>query len=430
MSKSLFLVQSLKREKREMQVNFNANRAIFDADFKISQRNKESQINFQSKKFLYNLQDIKPYNYRAAFLNLNSLRRINRTSLENEAGTAEDIAQRVAETLYKYRVKDTIKPCEQSICPECIGKLKSKVLPFIEKNDPIEMLMICFPFKLPSRTKTLGSLPDKAEEIALKNIMNTISDVEKIYKPEGKPGAKFTIYHDNLIFSTAELHPSDDEAREYQRELANMAKDLELDNHIKFKTLEDVEFFDKTDAPKDLDARRQWLRDNYGAEYTPEKIKLKMQESPHYNNFVNGIMKFNQEIMKGIFVSAGEEALEKEAIGKGLAVKLDDDNYIHFIDHLSGKELDKEDLRVKKAVDFMNKVGQEALASKLGKSDNPYVRISDINGPLRVTPSKTGKSKMHDMTLKVLHLDQSWVSFINHRRTRKIFGAPSALWLI
>lgn len=391
--------------KPELNVNF-----IYPKYLK--QNSKSSGIVFNGQKSFSQSQVLNDEISNLSLINQSTVNLVNKISFTSKMVNANEIAQKISETLYKSRIQDSINPCQQTPCPSCIGVLKSKILPYVEQNKTIEMLMICFPFKLPSRHKTLGAMPDKAEAIALKNLGNIIANVEKIYKPNDKPGAKFTVYSDNLIFSEAEIHPSDSDARLYLDELKNLAKKLDLGDRVNFKNIETVEFFDNTNAPKDLLGRRQWLRDNYGSEYTEENLKLKMEQSIHYNNFVNGIKKFNQEIMKGIFASAGEEALEKRFGGK-LIMHIDDDNYIKFILSEDNNTLNNNDSRVKAAIELVNKAGEEALSSRLGASDNPYVRITEINGQPRVIPTKTGKRKISCMAYKVLHLDQSWVNFIN-----------------
>lgn len=394
-----------------MKTNFNISNFIYIAPLRQKQKNKNTKITFKGQNDFANEQILKAEIYKLSLLNLSTFGKSNKISFGAYLN-ANEISQKIAETLYTYRKQDIIKPCIQKPCPSCCNIIKSKVLPFVENNKTIEMLMICFPFKLPSRLKTLGPCPDKAEELGLKNLRSIIGEVEKIYKPKERPGAKFTIYSDNLIFSEAEIHPSEEEARLYLEQLEKLTEKIGVNDRINFKTVENVEFFDKTNAPKDLLGRRKWLRDNYGKEYTEENIKMKMSQSAYYNNFVNGIKKFNQEIVKGIFITEGEKSIAKE-IDEKLIMNIDDNDYIQFISPNNKKMLDNTDLRVKKAIDIANIVGQEALSTKLGKSDTPYVRISLCNGSPRFVATHAGKKKINSMVYKVLHLDQSWVSFIN-----------------
>lgn len=392
-----------------MEINFNVRTFTNVAPSILQQKDRISEPKFKGQNCYEYEASLNANIHKAYFLDINAIKKSNKVSFCAKRLDADAVAKKVADLLYSYRKQDSIKPCEKTPCPSCTELIKSKVLPFVENNETIKMLMICFPFKLPCRQKTLGPWPDKAEELSFRNLRKMMGRIEEIYKPEDKPGAKFTIYNDNLIFSEAELHPSDDAARTYQNKLKQMAAKIGVDDRIEFRTIEDVEFFAGTDAPQDLLGRRQWLRDNYGQEYTEDNLKRKMKESPHYNNFVNGIKRFNQEIMKGIFASAGEKAIGKEFDNR-LIINVDDNNYIRFISRDNNMA---NDLDVRKAVDIINKVGQEALVEKLGPSNTPYVRISGSNGALRFVPTDAGKRRIGSMSYKVLHLDQSWVSFIN-----------------
>lgn len=394
-----------------MRTQFNISNVIYSPPLNQKQKNAAPEATFRGQSDVANEQILETELHKLSLLNLSALNKPQRISFGARLD-ANEISQKISEVLYKYRKQDTIVPCLQTPCPTCCEKIKSKVLPFVENNKTIEMLMICFPFKLPSRLKTLGTCPDKAEEISMKNLRGIISEVEKIYKPEGKPGAKFTIYSDNLIFSEAELHPSDEEARLYLAKLENLTEKLGVNDRIEFKTVENVEFFDNTDAPKDLLGRRAWLREKYGSEYTGEKLKEKMSESPHYNNFVNGILKFNQEIMKGIFATEGEKAIAKEIDNK-LIMNIDENDYIQFMFKDSKRMLEHDNPIVKKAIDIVNTAGHEALETKFGKSDTPYVRVSCCSGSPRLVTTHAGKRKINTMACKTIGLDQSWVSFIN-----------------
>jgi pyoverdine/dityrosine biosynthesis protein Dit1 len=55
-----------------------------------------------------------------------------------------------------------------------------------------------FPFKSPNRVdKTLGSLPDLGEELALQHLNGLCESIKEIYEP----GAKVTITSDGLVYN-------------------------------------------------------------------------------------------------------------------------------------------------------------------------------------------------------------------------------------
>jgi hypothetical protein len=79
---------------------------------------------------------------------------------------------------------------------------KARFLPFVESyvkaNEPVRMVLPAFPFKSPNRVdKTLGSLPDLGEELALQHLNGLCESIKEIYEP----GAKVTITSDGLVYN-------------------------------------------------------------------------------------------------------------------------------------------------------------------------------------------------------------------------------------
>ena len=79
---------------------------------------------------------------------------------------------------------------------------KTKFMPFVEayvsKREPVQMVLPAFPFKSPNRKdKTLGSLPDLGEEIALMHLNGLCESIAEIYEH----GAKVVITSDGLVYN-------------------------------------------------------------------------------------------------------------------------------------------------------------------------------------------------------------------------------------
>ena len=69
---------------------------------------------------------------------------------------------------------------------------------FVGAQARIDMALPAFPFKSANKVyKALGSLPDKAEEIALARLHNMCRRIEEIYEP----GAKVVIVSDGLVYN-------------------------------------------------------------------------------------------------------------------------------------------------------------------------------------------------------------------------------------
>ena len=69
---------------------------------------------------------------------------------------------------------------------------------FVESGQTVQMCLPAFPFKSANKTeKVLGTLPDKAEEVALRLLNDMCEDISKIYEP----GAHLTIISDGLMYN-------------------------------------------------------------------------------------------------------------------------------------------------------------------------------------------------------------------------------------
>ena len=79
---------------------------------------------------------------------------------------------------------------------------KAKFLPLVEayvvKDQPVQMVLPAFPFKSPNRKdKTLGSLPDLGEELALMHLNGLCASISEIYSH----GANVVITSDGLVYN-------------------------------------------------------------------------------------------------------------------------------------------------------------------------------------------------------------------------------------
>lgn len=81
---------------------------------------------------------------------------------------------------------------------------RTKFLPLVEafvaKSEPVLMVLPAFPFKSPNRRdKTLGSLPDLGEEVALMHLNGLCSSIAETYEH----GANVVITSDGLVYNGA-----------------------------------------------------------------------------------------------------------------------------------------------------------------------------------------------------------------------------------
>ncbi|GKZ23973.1 hypothetical protein AbraIFM66951_010225 [Aspergillus brasiliensis] len=105
----------------------------------------------------------------------------------------------------------------------------------IKARQPIQMILPAFPFKSPNRAnKTLGSLPDKGEEICLAHLNGLCAAISDIYEH----GAKLTIASDGLVYNDL-LGVSDRDVWEYSHALREMVAENKYD-HIEFIRLRNL----------------------------------------------------------------------------------------------------------------------------------------------------------------------------------------------
>lgn len=95
--------------------------------------------------------------------------------------------------LHLHKFDDTMEKLE-------LGKPKflSVIAQFVTHNKELEMCLPAFPFKSSNKVyKVLGTLPDKAEELALDRLNNMCIRIGHIHPP----GATLTIISDGLVYN-------------------------------------------------------------------------------------------------------------------------------------------------------------------------------------------------------------------------------------
>lgn len=108
-----------------------------------------------------------------------------------------ELSREILSIFFQHRrlISNTM-PCAIRPCRDCFAPHLPRLNFFLETNQPIHFLLPGFPAKSPSPRKTLGRLPDRAEEIGLQQLQMMCSDVSKIYSP----GCRITICSDGHVF--------------------------------------------------------------------------------------------------------------------------------------------------------------------------------------------------------------------------------------
>jgi pyoverdine/dityrosine biosynthesis protein Dit1 len=109
-----------------------------------------------------------------------------------------------------------------------------KIVAKVVANQPISLVLPAFPGKSPNLAKVLGTLPDMAEENALRFLQQLADRIGKIYAP----GAQIVLASDGRIFSDV-VGLKDEDVTAYRDALLAMINDLGLANISTFN-LEEI----------------------------------------------------------------------------------------------------------------------------------------------------------------------------------------------
>lgn len=91
-----------------------------------------------------------------------------------------------------------------------LPQLEKQLDKIVAKGEPVEFILPGFPFKAPAegkKSKTLGQLPDKTEEIALHTLDGLADSIAEIYKP----GSNVIIVSDASVYGGENRIPAFDE---------------------------------------------------------------------------------------------------------------------------------------------------------------------------------------------------------------------------
>lgn len=112
--------------------------------------------------------------------------------------------------------------------------LANRIDSFVANNHEIQFLMLGYPFKSTNHQhKTLGTLPDLAEEVSLRQIAAFNDEVKSFYPP----GAKLTVLSDGFIFNDL-LNEAESVVDQYHEVVLAMAHEAQASTDI--RTLRDL----------------------------------------------------------------------------------------------------------------------------------------------------------------------------------------------
>jgi pyoverdine/dityrosine biosynthesis protein Dit1/alpha-ketoglutarate-dependent taurine dioxygenase len=145
-------------------------------------------------------------------------------------------------------------------------------------GEPLHFVLPAFPAKSPSPLKTLGHLPDKAEELALRYLGAVCEELRALYPP----GARITICSDGRVFNDLVL-VSNENVTAYVQELCARLPPLGL--HM-------IDHFDMGDffGEVPFDEMRAMLTSRYAESLESLKERTRTEEA--HRRLFNGIHRF------------------------------------------------------------------------------------------------------------------------------------------
>ncbi|KAL9561105.1 hypothetical protein ACKAV7_014460 [Fusarium commune] len=152
---------------------------------------------------------------------------------DSEETKVSEISNRILDVILEYSLHkfDSTEELHSAGRP----KFLAVVSRFVRARQKVVMCLPAFPFKSANKVeKVLGTLPDKAEELALARLNSICVTIGQFYEP----GAELTVISDGLVYNDL-LGISDQETWRYGSALRAMAERKAF-SHLSFSRLQDL----------------------------------------------------------------------------------------------------------------------------------------------------------------------------------------------
>jgi L-tyrosine isonitrile synthase len=125
-----------------------------------------------------------------------------------------DVAIKILQILQEHRrIRKRTPKQDYSINP-----FIDLMIPLIENDQPLKMLLLGYPCKSINPDSVLGTTPDGGEEEGLKNLGEICEDIKSVYKG----GCELLIVNDAHFYTDIKIVPSDEVIDEYENCLHKM----------------------------------------------------------------------------------------------------------------------------------------------------------------------------------------------------------------
>jgi L-tyrosine isonitrile synthase len=207
---------------------------------------------------------------------------------------AQGLARRIVERIFRRRRSYGMiggEPSAAALAPHV-----ARVVDFVTRGEPVELVLPAFPAKSPNATKVLGALPDLGETIALRSLAALCAEIAELYPA----GARMILCSDGHVFADAVGVPDKQVAR-YRAALEELVAEVG-EGRIRIFGLEDA--FDERPA----EARRHLL-----ARYARgvEEVRAQADASAAHRTQLEGIHRFLTEDEQGMHPGMSRSQAQK-----------------------------------------------------------------------------------------------------------------------
>lgn len=223
---------------------------------------------------------------------------------EEVEGRAEEVLRR----LFRHRrlPPEVAGRCARKPCPRCLSLHLPRVRYYLRAEEPIHFVLPAFPAKSPSRRKTLGPLPDRAEELALEYLERIGDEIAALHPP----GVRITICSDGHVFSDV-VGVSDAEVTRYGDTLRSLIHDA---GSRWIETFAMAGLYEGSDYP----SMRRQLLEQYGPSLDAIKERTRRLESERA--LYNGIHRFISEEQADVHPERSRSQVRKACRAKAYEV--------------------------------------------------------------------------------------------------------------
>jgi pyoverdine/dityrosine biosynthesis protein Dit1 len=220
------------------------------------------------------------------------------------------------------------------------------VIGFVERGEPIQIVLPAFPAKSPSPHKTLGPRADTAERLALENLAGLLDEIASIHAP----GAELVICSDGHVFADV-VGVRDRDVAAYRADLEAMISEIDPGR---------IRVFDLADAFAELGPARARTRlcERYAVDEA--EIRARAERSAAHRAQLEGIHRFVVEDELALHPEKSKSSARKETRSRAYEIVRRSDAWSRLLADLFPRALR---FSIHPQPDVSEKIGVHLLAT-------------------------------------------------------------------